>query len=120
MKLKYFFPSPVCLAAFALASIQPARAGQYFQDFSAFPVGATNFGDGSTLSSMALGTVTSVQDSTYKELQLTPYFTGVRSAFLLPDLDPGTPVNAFSVKWNADFYGNGAESSAFGDGMITA
>jgi hypothetical protein len=97
---------------FALAlffSSAPARAGQYFQDFSAFPVGATNFGDGSTLSSTALGTVAAVGDPTYKELQLTPYFTGARSAFLLPDLDPGTPVNAFSAKWNGDIdgYGNG-------------
>lgn len=111
MKLKYFSPSLVCLAAFALASIQPARAGQYFQDFSAFAVGATNFGDGSVLSSTALGTVASVQDATYKELQLTanggnnPLNPIVGSAFLLPDLDPGTPVNAFSVKWNADLSG---------------
>ena len=89
-------------------SSAPARAGQYFQDFSAFAIGATNFGDGSVLSSTALGTVASVQDATYKELQLTANGgnTPADSAFLLPDLDPGTPVNAFSVKWNADIDGS--------------
>ncbi len=50
----------------------------------------------------------SVQDATFKELQLTANgaIHTVRSAFLLPDLDPGTPVNAFSVKWNADLSGS--------------
>ncbi|MEY4918331.1 MAG: hypothetical protein RL616_2244, partial [Verrucomicrobiota bacterium] len=90
-----------------VASATGTFAGQYFQDFTAFSAGATNFSDGSTLTSTALGTVAAVQDATLKELQLTE--TGVantRSAFLLPDLDPGTPVYAFSAKWNSQVYGN--------------
>ena len=85
----------------------PAFAGQYFQDFSAFTVGATNFSDGSQLFSTQPSSLASVQDATYKELQLTA--SGVlatTSAFELPDLDPGTAVYAFSAKWNAPVYGN--------------
>src|SRR4051812_48678035 len=97
------------LALCTLAFIAPpaARAGAYFQDFSGNTVGATNLGDGSALFSTALGTVASVQDATFKELQLTANGSihTVRSAFLLPDLDPGVPINAFSVKWNADVNG---------------
>src|SRR5262249_47109155 len=86
----------------ALAASTPSRAGQYFQDFTSVPVWATtNFCDGSALFSTALGSVASVQDANHKELQLTAALgTGTRSAFLLPDLDPGTPIYAFSAKWN--------------------
>ncbi|HWD17968.1 MAG TPA: hypothetical protein VHB20_01710, partial [Verrucomicrobiae bacterium] len=46
-------------------------------------------------------------DNTFTELQLTSASqTGVRSAFLLPDLDPGQAVYSFSVKWNSQIYGN--------------
>ena len=41
---------PLASAAFLLAAVPASlRAGQYFQDFTSFAVGATNFGDGSTL-----------------------------------------------------------------------
>ena len=100
--------STVCFLALALSfSSAPARAGQYSQDFSPYPTGTTSLGDGSALLSNLLGPAASVQDATYKELQLTTNGdSGVRSALLLPDLDPGTPVYAFSVKWNADVNGN--------------
>ncbi len=89
------------------AGTHACHAGQYFQDFSGSSVGATSFGDGSTLYSTSLGTVAAVQDATFKELALTASGTAnVHSAFLLPDLDPGTPVLAFSAKWNSQVYGN--------------
>lgn len=82
------------------------HAGTYSQDFTAFSVGATNFSDGSQLFSTQPASLASVQDGTYKELQLTA--SGVlasTSAFELPDLDPNNAVYAFSAKWNAAVYG---------------
>lgn len=80
---------------------------KYFQDFSGADVGDTSLGDGSTLSSTSLGSAAQVQDAKFKELQLTTNGgANTRSAFLLPDLDPGRAVNAFSAKWNAEVYGN--------------
>src|SRR6476619_3321588 len=79
------------------------HAGQYLQDFSSAADGATSLGDGSQIS----GTIAHVTDTTFKELQLTAQgVTSVQSAFLLPDLDPGRPVQAFSAKWNACIQGN--------------
>jgi len=87
------------------------RSSQYAQDFSSASLGATSFGDGSTLFSTDLGSVASVQDGTLKELQLTVNGSyNTRSAFLLPDLDPGQPIYAFSAKWNSQI--NGPFSSA--------
>jgi hypothetical protein len=49
-----------------------------------------------------------VQDSARAELQLTAQGTSsTRSAFILPDLDPGVAINAFSAKWNSQVYGGG-------------
>jgi hypothetical protein len=115
------------LAACSLAAACSAlHAGQYFQDFSSSSVGATNFGDGSTLFSTALGSAggAEVQDSTYMELQLTESgYTGVRSAFELPALDPAAPVQAFSAKWNSQVYGafpNAADGFSFNFGQLSA
>ena len=84
-----------------------SQAGQYFQDFSAFSAGATNFNDGSLLVSGSATSVAGVVDNTFKELQLTAAgVNNTRTAFLLPDLDPGTAVTAFSIKWNSQIYGN--------------
>jgi len=81
-------------------------AGEYFQDFSAFAPGVSSFGDGSQLMSTQLGSVASVVDGTYKELQLTASgVVATTSAFELPDLDPGAPVYGFSAKWNVAVYG---------------
>ena len=106
--MKTFIKNPFLLPAFIVClTFAPARAGQYFQDFSPYPTGTTSLGDGSVLLSSLLGAVASVQDATYKELQLTTNgVSNVRSALLLPDLDPGTPIYAFSAKWNADVNGN--------------
>ncbi|HTV43436.1 MAG TPA: WD40 repeat domain-containing protein [Candidatus Sulfotelmatobacter sp.] len=98
-------------------------AGQYFQNFPDFSNGTTNFNDGSTLSSTALGTVACLTNlaesigigSSYGELQLTESgMTNVQSAFELPDLDSGAPIYAFSAKWNSDVYGT---FPAFGKGF---
>lgn len=100
-----------------------ASAGSYFQDFTASSVGATNFGDGSQLFSTHMGTVAAVTDATFKELQLTASGVGgTHSAFMLPNLDPGTNVYAFSAKWNTPVYGtfpNGADGYSFNFGPLS-
>lgn len=93
------------------------QTGRYFQDFSGFSVGATNFNDGSQLFSTALGVTGGVEiaDSTYGELGLTEInHSGVTSAFELPDLNPGAPAYAFSAKWNSQVYGNFLNNGADG------
>ena len=111
------------LFAFVLLSATSLRAGQYFQDFSGVSVGATSFGDGSQLFATPAG-VASVQDATYRELQLTASGTGnTRSALLLPDLDPGMPVYAFSAKWNTQIYRastNDADGFSFNFGQLAS
>ena len=111
------------LFALVLLSAASLRAGQYFQDFSGVSVGATSFGDGSQVFATPAG-VASVQDATYKELQLTASGTGnTRSALLLPDLDPGTPVYAFSAKWNTQIYRastNDADGFSFNFGQLAS
>jgi hypothetical protein len=101
-----------------------AHVSRYFQDFSAFSVGTTNFGDGSTLFSDHLGSVGAVQDGLYKELGLTASGTiNTRSAFELPNLDPGTPIYAFSVKWNEEVNGNfpnAADGFSFNFGQLSS
>jgi len=107
MKTKpLFFGAAIFIVA---ACSNPLHAGQYFQDFFGSSVGDTTFSDGSQLFSTTLGTVAKVADS--KELQLTEVNSNsVMSAFELPDLDPGKPVYAFSVKWNSQVYGDFANS----------
>lgn len=98
--------------------------GQYFQDFSTVAVGATELHDGSELVSDHLGTVAAVQDATHKELALTDHGTGgTRSAFRLRDLNPGTPVYAFSARWNSQVYANftdAADGFSFNFGPLGA
>jgi hypothetical protein len=97
------------------------HAGQYFQDFTASPQGATNFTDGSQLFSTQFG-ATRVVDGNLKELALTASGTNdTRAAFMLPDLDPGAPVYAFSAKWNAEINGaftNAADGFSFNFGQL--
>ena len=95
------------LAALGLAALAApqAPAGSYEQDFGAFNVGDTSFGDGSELRSDHLGSVASVQEPNQKELQLTADgVNSVWSVFVLPDLDPGRAVSAFSIKWTTPVY----------------
>jgi len=93
------------------------QTGRYFQDFSGFSAGTTNFNDGSQLFSTALGVTggAEIADSTYGELGLTETGYGsVISAFELPDLNSNTPVYAFSAKWNSQVYGNFLNNGADG------
>lgn len=86
-------------AAWVVGMSLPARGGQYFQEFNslAFPR-TTNFGDGSVLIANHLGTVSGASSG---ELRLTSRLTnGTQVAFMLPDLDPGSPVYAFSMRFN--------------------
>ena len=133
MKTKYYdlrgrpslpFLKRWLFANLLLASWLPAFAGQYFQDFSVATVGTNSFGDGSQLFSTQPASLVSVQDATYKELQLTA--SGVlatTSALALPDLDPGKAVYAFSAKWNAAVYGNfpsAGDGFSFNFGQVQA
>ena len=119
--LKRVILSAILLAASATATL----AGQYVQDFSAAAIGTTSLGDGSTLTSTSLGTVAGVF-GTSKELQLTARTSpDTRSAFLLPDLDPGQPVYAFSARWDSRVQGYflagfGGEGFSFNLGSLAA
>jgi hypothetical protein len=106
----------------SLLKVSPTNAGSYFQDFGNSNVGDQSFSDGSQLFSTSSGTVTAVVDATFKELRLTAAGTlSTQSAFLLPNLDPGTPIHAFSAKWNAQINGNfpnGADGFSFNFGQL--
>lgn len=87
----------------------PVGAGQYANDFNAYFVGQFfAFGDGSTLvSSPPEALAAHVEDPVLKELQLSQWnSTEFRSAFLLPDLDPGNRIYSFSASWVAPVYGD--------------
>lgn len=103
--------------------VSGACAAEYYQDFSAFEVGATNFADGAQLFSSDLGGSAAVQDGARKELRLTGSAGGVRSAFVLPALDD-VRVYAFSAKWNgsasANFPNGGAGFSFTFGGIAEA
>src|SRR4051812_39996425 len=103
------FAGTVTFVSFLLLIAPAMRGGTYEQRFN-FNVGTTSFGDGSTLSENFSATgnaVASVQDPNQRELQLTSSaVTGTRTGFLLPNLDPVTPVQAFSVRWNSQVNGN--------------
>ena len=125
MKLNNLFVRLSLLVGFVVVSqIAQINAGQYFQDFSSFSNGATNFNDRSQLFSTALGSAASVSDPTYTELQLTAYsVTNTRTAFLLPELDPGAPIYAFSAKWNSQMYAgfpNAGEGFSLSFGQLGA
>src|SRR5262245_34481515 len=122
-RLQFFAFCCLILSAFVFSN--SAKAGQYFEDFSSYATGSTpNFANGAKLFSTALGGTASVVDATYMELQLTASSIGnTRSALLLPDLDPGTPIYAFSAKWNMDIYGgfpNAGNGFSFNFGQLEA
>jgi hypothetical protein len=93
--------------ALLAVNVLPGVAGQFTQDFNSFAVGATDFDDGSQLFSSETGIV-HVEDPVLKELQLSQWDTAnqTRSAFLLPDLDPGLVVTNFTASWVSPVYGN--------------
>ncbi len=89
------------------------RPSQYEQDFETFAAGDTTFADGAQLFGSALGTATKVVEEVNslggvnRTLRLTTAgVTGTRAAYLLPDLDAGRPVAAFSALWNMTVNGN--------------
>jgi hypothetical protein len=94
-----------------LVSARP-QAAQYFQDFSAAALGATEFGDGSQVVS-APG-VAGVQNVGLKELRLTPKLANTTAAFVAPSLNTGRKTLAFSAKWNASMI---YDATAAGDGF---
>src|SRR5262249_23037735 len=97
------FAAIVSIVALAAKS----HAGQFFEDFSSYATGTTNFNNGAVLVSSAPSTVAMVVDATSKELQLTANgVNNTHSALFLPDLDAGQAVSAFSLKWNAEINGN--------------
>ena len=79
----------------ALPMLIKAQTAQYFQDFSAAPIGGTNFGDGSEVIGAA-----GVQSESLKELLLSPKQPATGAAFLAPPLASGKKTLAFSAKWN--------------------
>ena len=105
-----FFASPLSIvgAASFFAALAPAHAGQYTQDFNSFFLGQTDLGGAGTLtSSIPGGVVAHIEDGALKELQLSQHdVADSRSAFLLPDLDPGARLYSFSASWVSPVYGN--------------
>jgi hypothetical protein len=87
-----------CFLVLFLLVVPNLSAAQYFQDFSAASIGATNFGDESEVVSEA--GAAGVQDEALKELRLTPNEPNTRAAFLASPLDAGNKTLAFSAKWN--------------------
>ncbi|MBS0657706.1 MAG: hypothetical protein JSR82_05590 [Verrucomicrobia bacterium] len=95
---------------------QTKATGQYGETFQAFADGtATLPARVGTLFSNQLGTTAKVIDNNLHELALTAEGTqSTRTVFRLPDLNAGQPVTGFSVKWNAQIYGQGG---ALADGL---
>jgi len=101
----------------AAISSPHATAGQYGETFDSYAVGASNLSPAGTLYSNQIGTTAKVVGAA-KELRLTADLTrDTKSAFILPDLDPGKRVLAFSAKWNSPVTGNPSSGFGLGDGM---
>lgn len=115
----------VVLFVALIARSAATYGGMYEQAFGPFAVGDVFFGDGSELRANAgLGTTVAVAEPTQKELQLTADgVQNTRSAFILPVLDPGERVQAFSARWNSQVYagtGNRADGFSLTFGQIPA
>jgi hypothetical protein len=94
---------------------QTKTTGQYGETFQALVPGTTVMParTGEFFSSNT--NAAQVVDDNLRELQMTVDGTGlVRTAFRLPDLDPGRAIAAFSARWNASIYG---DSSQLADGF---
>ncbi len=92
-----------------LYDFKPTKTdGQYGETFQAYTDGTTTFAPAAgELFSNQLGSTAKVVDNDFRELQLiADAVGGTRTAFRLPDLNPGEPVPAFSAKWNASIYGD--------------
>lgn len=123
MKTSTLFPRLSLLLGLAIATqTMGVHAGQFFQDFSGSAPGAITFSDRSQLFSTDLGSEARVVDDTYRELQLTSGAkSDTRAAYLLPELDPATPIYAFSAKWNSQIYGsfpNAGDGFSFNFGQL--
>ena len=92
-----------------LFDFKPTKAdGQYGENFQSYTENTTTFpARVGELFSNQLGSTAKVMDNNLHELQLTTIGGAhTRTAFRLPDLNPGQPVTAFSAKWNAMIFGN--------------
>ena len=92
-----------------LYDFKPVKVtGQYGETFQAYAEGTSVLAPGAgELFSNQLGTAAKVADPNERGLQLTADGTGsTRTAFRLPNLNPGTATPAFSAKWNATIYGD--------------
>ncbi len=111
------YRSPAILLIAAAVSSTIATAGQYGENFDSYMIGATNLSPAGTLYSNQLPNTAKIV-GIGKELRLTAdrvAFT--RSAFILPDLDPGRRVMAFSAKWNSPVTGNPSFGLGLADGL---
>lgn len=106
-------PSFAHLLIFSLPlSISPALAGNYSQNFTGFPQGTTNLGDGSEIGSS--NGIAQVRSTASPYLRLTASGTGGTSASMkLPDLDPGEAIESFTVNFDLQIGGSGG----FADGV---
>ncbi len=101
-------------------------AGNYSQNFEAATLLSTNLGDGSTITSTGSPNLCVNSLNGNKFLTLSEYSANIHSALLLPDLDSGTPVGAFSASWTemvqANFSLNylGGEGFSFNFGQLAA
>jgi hypothetical protein len=109
--MNHFSPLPfVSFVVFGLLLVcgrTPLPAGQYAQAFQAFSTGTKSFPESVGYFTDANG-VTGVADPRLKELELIALGTSLsdrKVLFKMPVLDPGEPIKAFSIKWNAVVYG---------------
>jgi hypothetical protein len=101
------------LAVLVFAS--SAHAGNYSQNFEAFPTGTTNLADGSAITASLPTNIGVFGTNRYLQLSTNSGANG-RAAFLLPDLDSGTPVGAFSATWTQLVQGH-FENASGGEGF---
>lgn len=95
---------------------QTKATGVYAETFQAFDDGTTTLpARVGELFSNQLGTTAKVADKDFHELALTADgVQSTRTAFRLPDLNPGQAMTGFSAKWNAQIYG---QPTALADGF---
>jgi len=110
MKSPFLKPLPSSILALSFPLL--AFGGSYSQDFTGSSVGATNLGDGSTISSND-GTA-SVQGSGNPYLRLTQNNTGgTSSSFKIADLDSGQKIDSWTFSFDLQIGGSGS----FADGL---
>ncbi len=125
MKLPQHLAAPTLLsvAIFLTSTVSTAHAALvYSQDFNTFTPGATDLGDGSTITSTT-SVASVITDQGYTALRLTADGVGgTDSEWTLPDLNPGGEVTSFTASFDLLLYTAGGTTAAdafwfqFGDG----